>query len=75
MVLYELYCSCSDPIKEYELLGILPERRKDPRRKTDASIINWGRMLLGNKKNKKNIVYKKVTVSECPGKVFRIQSI
>ncbi len=70
MVVYEFYCR--DSVKEYELLAILPERRKDPRRITDASVMNWGRMLLGNNGSKKSIFYKKVTISEYTGKLFRV---
>ena len=70
MVVYEFYCS--DPVKEYELLGILPERRKDPRRITDASVMNWGKMLSGNNGGEKSIFYKKVTITEYTGKFFRV---
>jgi hypothetical protein len=70
MVVYQFYCS--DPVKEYDLLGILPERRKDPRRITDASVMNWGKMLLGNNGSKKSIFYKKVTISEYTGQFFRV---
>ena len=41
MIAYEFYCR--DSAKEYELLGILPERRKDLRRITDASVMKWGK--------------------------------
>jgi hypothetical protein len=70
MVVYEFYCN--DPVKEYELLGILPERRKDPRRRTDASVMNWGKMLFGNNGSKKSIFYRKVTISEYTGKFVRV---
>jgi hypothetical protein len=40
MVGYELYC-WRDP-KGYELIGVLPERRKDPQRITKESVLNWG---------------------------------
>lgn len=70
MVAYEFYCP--DSVKEYKLLGILPERRKDPRRITGASVMNWGKMLLGNNGSKKGIFYKKVTISEYTGKFFRV---
>jgi hypothetical protein len=70
MVAYEFYWP--DPVKEYDLLGILPERRKDPRRITDASVMKWGKMLLGNNGSKKSIFYKKVTISEYTGKFIRL---
>jgi hypothetical protein len=70
MVAYEFYWP--DPVKEYDLLGILPERRKDPRRITDASVMKWGKMLLGNNGSKKSIFYKKVTISEYTGKFIQL---
>ena len=44
MVAYEIYWH--DPIKGYQLVGRLPERRNNPARITQASIINWGRNIL-----------------------------
>jgi hypothetical protein len=70
MVAYEIYCS--DPGKGYELLGILPERRKKPRRITEASVMNWGKMLLVNNGSRKSIFYKKITISEYTGKFIRV---
>jgi len=70
MIAYEFYCR--DSAKEYELLGILPERRKDLRRITDASVMKWGKKFLGNNGSKKGIFYKKVTISEYTGKFFRV---
>lgn len=73
MVAYEFYCR--DSVKQYKLLGILPERRKNPRRITNASIMKWGNMVLGNNGSKKSIFYKKVTISEYTGKFFRVTPI
>jgi arginyl-tRNA--protein-N-Asp/Glu arginylyltransferase len=70
MVAYEFYQP--DSVKEYDLLGILPERRKDARRITDASVMKWGKMLLGHNGSKKSIFYKKVAISEYTGKFFRV---
>jgi hypothetical protein len=44
MVTYEIYWH--DPIKGYQLIGVLPERRKNAARITEGSIINWGREFL-----------------------------
>ena len=41
MIVYKFYLR--DATKGDILLGILPERRKNPKRITDESIINWGR--------------------------------
>jgi len=70
MVAYEFYWP--DSAKEYELLGILPERRRDSRRITDASVMKWGKMLFGNNGSKKSIFYRKVTISEYTGKFVRV---
>jgi hypothetical protein len=45
MVAYEIYRN--DPVKGYELIGVLPERRENPARITERSIINWGRKFFG----------------------------
>jgi len=70
MIAYEFYRP--DSVKEYDLLGILPERRKDARRITNASVMKWGKMLLGNNGRKKSIFYKKVAMSEYTGKFIRV---
>ena len=42
MIMYEFYSRYE---KGDKLIGILPERRKDPTRITPESIMNWGRVL------------------------------
>jgi hypothetical protein len=42
MVAYEFYQHNEEGDR---LIGILPERRKDPKRITPESIMNWGRIL------------------------------
>jgi len=44
MVAYEFYWL--DPIKGYQPIGVLPERRKNPERITQASIVKWGKNFL-----------------------------
>jgi len=39
MVAYELFSF--DEKNGYEFIGILPERRKDPKRITEESVVNW----------------------------------
>jgi hypothetical protein len=70
MVAYELYLH--DGIKGYELIGILPERRKDPNRITKESVLKWGRMVLGNGANKKNIIIKQMRVDDTTGQIFEV---
>jgi len=60
MLAYELYTF--DKINGYELIGVLPERRKNPRRMTEGSVMSWGRMLLGDNTDNKSIYFKKVTL-------------
>ncbi len=60
MLAYELYTF--DKINGYELIGVLPERRKNPRRMTEDSVMSWGRMLLGDNTDNKSIYFKKVTL-------------
>jgi hypothetical protein len=45
MVAYEFYLV--DGEEEFHLLGILPERRNDPLRITQESILNWGKLMVG----------------------------
>ncbi len=60
MMAYELYTF--DKINGYEFIGVLPERRKNPKRMTEDSVMSWGRMLLGDNANNKSIYFKKVTL-------------
>lgn len=44
MTVYEFY---SRDTAGVHLVGMLPERRKDPRRITQKSIMRWGREIAG----------------------------
>ena len=46
MVLYRFYRL--DPAEGYQIIGVLPERRKNPKRITQESILNWRETILGN---------------------------
>ena len=46
MTAYEFYLK--DGSGEADLIGILPERRKHPRRKTWESIMRWGKLVAGS---------------------------
>ena len=59
MVAYEFYWL--DPKGGYQIIGVLPERRKNPMRITKESVMNWGKMLLGNDVDSKNLFFKRVT--------------
>ena len=55
MTAYELFWL--DERGEYHLIGLLPEKRKDPSRITRESILNWGGTLLGNTLNMNNLFF------------------
>jgi hypothetical protein len=65
MVAYELYSF--DEKNGVEFIGVLPERRKDPKRITKESIVNWGKMILGNHADGKKIFFKRVTLDDMIG--------
>ena len=69
MVAYEFYWH--DEIKGYELLGVLPERRKDPARITERSILGWVDKVFGSKFSFKDIYFIQVTIHENTGRIFR----
>jgi hypothetical protein len=60
MLVYELYALFKT--KGYELIGVLPERRKNPARITNDSVMNWGKMLLGDDVDSKDIFFKPVRI-------------
>jgi hypothetical protein len=65
MVAYELYSF--DEKNGVEFIGVLPERRKDPKRITKESVVNWGKMILGNHADGKKIFFKRVTIDDMIG--------
>jgi hypothetical protein len=60
MLLYELYALKKK--KGYELIGVLPERRKNPARITKSSVMNWGKMLSGDEVDSEDIFFKPVSI-------------
>jgi len=71
MVAYEFYWR--NEIKGNELIGILPERRKDPKRITQESIMNWGKMILGECVGKNDIFFIKVTIDKTSGDILKFK--
>jgi hypothetical protein len=61
MVAYEFYLRTE---KGNDLIGILPERRKDVRRITLKSILNWGIEVLGENRHGDHIFFVKVIMNE-----------
>ena len=60
MLVYELYTF--NKKEGYKLIGVLPERRKNPTRITKESVIRWGRMLLGDDVDSKEIFFKPIAI-------------
>jgi hypothetical protein len=58
MVVYEFYWR--DHEGKDNLIGILPERRKDSERITQESIINWARKVVGDETAVKEISFFRV---------------
>jgi hypothetical protein len=46
MIAYEFYWR--DSAEEYHHIGTLPERRMNPTRITEGSVMNWAREVLGD---------------------------
>ncbi len=60
MVAYEFYWQ--DQTGKWDLIGVLPERRKDPLRITQESIINWGKMVASDNANVNNIYFIQIEI-------------
>jgi hypothetical protein len=73
MVAYEFYWR--NPLKGYELLGVLPERRKNLGRITEPSVINWVRKFFGKSLDIEGIFIHQVRIDGKTGKTFRSASL
>lgn len=62
MVAYEFYWR--DEVGDAHLVGILPERRKDPTRITKESIMNWVKKVIGSGIIVNDIFFSKVNINE-----------
>jgi hypothetical protein len=58
MVAYEFYWR--DEIGKEHFIGILPERRKNPERITEESILNWGWTVIGDNPDVTHIYFTQV---------------
>ncbi|MBS3907275.1 MAG: hypothetical protein KGZ49_09590 [Syntrophaceae bacterium] len=68
MLAYEFYHH--DHENEPQLIGILPERRKDPQRINPESIMNWAKKILGNGWNMSRIDFVEVTIDKMTGEMM-----
>jgi hypothetical protein len=60
MTAYEFYYR--DEKGKEHFIGILPERRKDPKRITKESVLNWGWKVIGENSDVKDIYFLSVDV-------------
>ena len=67
MMAYEFYCR--NGTGEIHLIGILPERRKDPERITQKSIMNFGKMLIGDNAGPENFYFVQVAFDDRTGEM------
>jgi hypothetical protein len=72
MVAYALYLF--ENIEEVHFIGLLPERRKDPKRITQQSISNFLRTFLGNKADIDNLFFLEITLDESTGGMIQPES-
>ncbi len=68
MVAYQFYWY--DPAKGYELIGVLPERRKKPERITQKSIMGWAEKVFGDNLSAEDICFIQVPIDGHEGMVF-----
>jgi hypothetical protein len=61
MIAYEFYWR--GPAQEYHHIGTLPERRKNPTRITEESVMNWARELLGDSVDFDNLFFIPITIN------------
>jgi len=69
MKAYEFYWY--NPLKGYELLGVLPERRKSSGRITQKSVMSWAVNIFGDNLRTEDISFIQVTINEHTGMIFR----
>jgi len=72
MLAYEVYSF--DNTNGYELIGVLPERRKVATRITRESVLNWGKKLLGDNANGKSILFKQVEIDKNTGRIVWVNT-
>ena len=69
MVAYEYYLH--DEGRGFELIGVLPERRKESGRVSRESIIGFGKRFWGDDIDNGNIIFLRVTVDKTTGEICR----
>jgi hypothetical protein len=66
---YEFYSH--DPKKRYQLIGVLPERRRSPARISQKSVMNWGKIYFDKNLEENNMFFFQVTIDKNTGRICR----
>jgi len=69
MEAYEFYWL--DPKGGYQIIGVLPERRKNTARVTQESITRRGKNIFGKEFDTKDIFFIQVTIDEKTVRIYR----
>jgi hypothetical protein len=69
VIAYEFYWL--NPTGGYQIIGVLPERRKNCERITKESIMRWGKNIFGKDFDTEDIFFIQVTIDEKTVRVFR----
>jgi hypothetical protein len=68
IIAYEFYFR--DAPKGYEFSGILPEKRRDPRRITKGSIKKLGKKITGRATDSRELLFTQVTIDRDTGHII-----
>jgi hypothetical protein len=71
MVAYEFYRR--DSVEGYQHIGTLPERRMNPVRITEESVMNWAREILANSIDFNNLFFITIRIDKNSGKIVRFK--
>ncbi len=69
MVAYAFYMF--EDTEKIHFIVVLPERRKNPKRITQESILNYMRVVLGNDADIDNLFFIEITLDERRDEIFR----
>ena len=64
MVGYEFYWH--DPVKGYQLIGVLPDRRRNSLRITQESVLNWAEKYFAKNLDLDNIFFIEIEINRVP---------
>jgi len=68
MVAYEF--NWHDPVKGYQIIGVLPERRKNPARITKESVMDWGKKYFGKNLNLNDMFFIEAEIDMGPARIL-----